>query len=86
LLLFLSSGAFGVLILAGTEDHFIPFHQVADFQKAVVNAQRYDARVRPRLRRGRTLSGGLHRARSRSRFRLAPRQVLCIGVASVLAD
>jgi len=28
-----------VLILAGTEDHFIPFHQVADFEKSLVNAR-----------------------------------------------
>ena len=28
-----------VLILAGTEDHFIPFHQTADFEKALVNAR-----------------------------------------------
>jgi len=27
------------LILAGTEDHFIPFHQTADFEKALVNAR-----------------------------------------------
>ena len=27
-----------VLILAGTEDHFIPFHQVADFEESLVNA------------------------------------------------
>ena len=28
-----------VLMLAGTEDHFIPFHQTADFEKALVNAR-----------------------------------------------
>ena len=28
-----------VLILAGTEDHFIPFHQTTDFEKALVNAR-----------------------------------------------
>src|SRR5215469_12776812 len=29
-----------VLILEGTEDHFIPLHQTADFEKALVNARR----------------------------------------------
>jgi len=28
-----------VLILVGTEEHFIPFHQTADFEKALVNAR-----------------------------------------------
>jgi len=28
-----------VLILAGSEDHFIPFHQVADFEKSLINAR-----------------------------------------------
>jgi dienelactone hydrolase len=28
-----------VLILAGTEDHFIPFHQTEDFANALVNAR-----------------------------------------------
>jgi pimeloyl-ACP methyl ester carboxylesterase len=28
-----------VLILEGTEDHFIPFHQTGDFEKALVNAR-----------------------------------------------
>jgi dienelactone hydrolase len=34
-----------VLILAGTEDHFIPFHQVADFEKSLVNARSVTARI-----------------------------------------
>ncbi|MGA9674144.1 MAG: alpha/beta hydrolase [Mycobacterium sp.] len=34
-----------VLILAGTEDHFIPFHQTADFSKALVNARSVTTRV-----------------------------------------
>lgn len=34
-----------VLILAGTEDHFIPFHQVADFEKSLVNARSVTTRV-----------------------------------------
>jgi pimeloyl-ACP methyl ester carboxylesterase len=34
-----------VLILAGTEDHFIPFHQTADFQKALVNARSVTTRI-----------------------------------------
>ncbi|HET9409066.1 MAG TPA: hypothetical protein VFO39_17615 [Candidatus Sulfotelmatobacter sp.] len=28
-----------VLILAGTEDHFIPFHQAAEFEKSLLNAR-----------------------------------------------
>jgi len=28
-----------VLILQGADDHFIPFHQAADFEKALVNAR-----------------------------------------------
>ena len=28
-----------VLILAGAEDHFIPFHQAAEFEKSLVNAR-----------------------------------------------
>ena len=34
-----------VLILEGTEDHFIPFHQTADFQKALVNARSVTTRI-----------------------------------------
>jgi len=34
-----------VLILAGKEDHFIPFHQVADFEKALVNARSVTTRI-----------------------------------------
>jgi pimeloyl-ACP methyl ester carboxylesterase len=39
-----------VLILAGTEDHFIPFHQVADFEKSLVNARSVTTRIFDRLR------------------------------------
>jgi len=34
-----------VLILAGTEDHFIPFHQAADFEKSLVNARSVTTRI-----------------------------------------
>ena len=34
-----------VLILAGTEDHFIPFHQVTDFEKSLVNARSVTTRI-----------------------------------------
>ena len=34
-----------VLILAGAEDHFIPFHQVSDFEKSLVNARSVTTRV-----------------------------------------
>jgi len=34
-----------VLILAGKEDHFIPLHQVADFEKSLVNARSVTTRV-----------------------------------------
>ena len=34
-----------VLILAGTEDHFIPFHQTAEFEKALVNARSVTTRI-----------------------------------------
>ena len=34
-----------VLILAGTEDHFIAFHQVADFEKSLVNARSVTTRI-----------------------------------------
>ena len=34
-----------VLMLAGTDDHFIPFHQSADFEKALVNARSVTTRV-----------------------------------------
>jgi dienelactone hydrolase len=34
-----------VLILAGAEDHFIPFHQVADFKKSLVKASSVTTRI-----------------------------------------
>jgi len=34
-----------VLILAGTEDHFVPIHQTTDFQKALVNARSVTTRI-----------------------------------------
>jgi alpha-beta hydrolase superfamily lysophospholipase len=34
-----------VLILEGTEDHFIPFHQTADFERALVNARSVTTRI-----------------------------------------
>jgi pimeloyl-ACP methyl ester carboxylesterase len=34
-----------VLILAGEEDHFVPFHQTADFEKALVNARSVSTRI-----------------------------------------
>jgi pimeloyl-ACP methyl ester carboxylesterase len=34
-----------VLILQGTEDHFIPSHQTADFEKALVNARSVTTRI-----------------------------------------
>jgi len=34
-----------VLILAGREDHFIPFHQTAAFEKALVNARSVTTRI-----------------------------------------
>ncbi|HTO65726.1 MAG TPA: hypothetical protein VMM15_31255, partial [Bradyrhizobium sp.] len=34
-----------VLMLAGTDDHFIPFHQTADFKKALVNARSVTTRI-----------------------------------------
>jgi len=34
-----------VLMLAGTDDHFIPFHQSADFEKALINARSVTTRV-----------------------------------------
>ena len=34
-----------VLMLAGTEDHFIPFHQTADLEKALVNARSVTTRI-----------------------------------------
>ena len=34
-----------VLILEGTEDHFIPLHQTADFEKALVNARSVTTRI-----------------------------------------
>ena len=41
-----------VLILADTEDHFIPFHQVADFEKSLVNARSVTTRIFDRLSGG----------------------------------
>jgi len=41
-----------VLILAGAEDHFIPFHQVADFEKSLVNARSVTTRIFDRLSGG----------------------------------
>jgi dienelactone hydrolase len=43
-----------VLILAGAEDHFIPFHQTADFEKALVNARSVKTKMFDRP------SGGAH--------------------------
>jgi len=34
-----------VLILAGTEDHFVPIDQTADFEKALVNARSVTTRI-----------------------------------------
>ena len=34
-----------VLILAGTEDHFVPIHQTAEFEKALVNARSVTTRI-----------------------------------------
>ena len=34
-----------VLILAGAEDHFIPFHQAADFEKSLINARSVTMRI-----------------------------------------
>lgn len=34
-----------VLILDGTEDHFIPFHQTTDFEKALVNARSVTTKI-----------------------------------------
>jgi dienelactone hydrolase len=34
-----------VLILAGAEDHFVPLHQAADFEKALVNARSVTTRI-----------------------------------------
>ena len=34
-----------VLILAGTEDHFIPFHHTADFEKVLINASSVATRI-----------------------------------------
>jgi len=34
-----------VLILAGTEDHFVPLHQTAEFEKALVNARSVTTRI-----------------------------------------
>ena len=34
-----------VLILAGTEDHFVPIHQTADFETALVNARSATTRI-----------------------------------------
>jgi dienelactone hydrolase len=34
-----------VLILAGAEDHFIPFHQAADFEKSLINSRSVTTRI-----------------------------------------
>jgi len=34
-----------ILILAGAEDHFVPIHQTADFEKALVNARSVVTRI-----------------------------------------
>ena len=34
-----------VLMLAGAEDHFVPFHQTGDFEKALVNARSVTTRI-----------------------------------------
>lgn len=34
-----------VLILAGAEDHFVPYHQTADFEKSLVNAKSVTTRI-----------------------------------------
>jgi pimeloyl-ACP methyl ester carboxylesterase len=41
-----------VLILAGAEDHFIPFHQTADFEAALVNAKSVAIRMYDRISGG----------------------------------
>ena len=41
-----------VLILAGADDHFVPSHQTADFEKALVNARSVTARAFDRLSGG----------------------------------
>ena len=65
-----------ILILAGTEDHFVPFHQTADFEKALVNARSVTTRIFDRAIGWRwALPGGRLNALSRSRFRLAPGEV-----------
>ena len=33
------------MILAGADDHFIPFHQLADFEKSLVNARSVTTRI-----------------------------------------
>ncbi len=50
-----------VLILAGTEDHFIPFHQAADFESALVNARSVTTRIfdRPSGAAGHCQAGNL---------------------------
>ena len=65
-----------VLILAGTEDHFVPIHQTADLEKALVNARSVTTRTfdRPSGGAGHCQGGRLN-ALSRSRFRLAPGEV-----------
>ena len=62
-----------VLILAGTEDHFIPFHQTADFEKALQRPQRDHTDFRSAWRWA--LPDGRLNALSRNRFRLAPGEV-----------
>jgi dienelactone hydrolase len=41
-----------VLILAGTEDHFVPFEQVAQFEKALTTARSVTTRIYDRASGG----------------------------------
>jgi hypothetical protein len=65
-----------VLILAGTEDHFVPIHQTADFKKALVNARSVTTRIfdRPSGGAGHCQGGALTLYHC-SRFRLAHREI-----------
>ncbi len=40
------------LILAGAEDHFVPFHQTADFEKALLNARSVTTQILDRASGG----------------------------------
>jgi hypothetical protein len=64
-----------VLILAGTEDHFVPIHQTADFEKALVNARSVTTRIFDGPSGGAGTARGRVNALSRSRFRLAPGEI-----------